>query len=205
MNSRKGTRLSSLALAVTLLVGLLGTVRVASAHPIGQASDPIATVMALMDAYNNADVAQLDALLGPSFEDVILNPPPGIPPEAMRQNREQVIKNASAGGLHATASNCKLTSATTVVCDFSSTGPGAPLPHPFTTTATITVQDGKVTRVEETLSAQTFSDLQALLAAQPGMPTTGSTNTQTLFAVLVLGLLLLAFGFMVRRATSHGR
>src|SRR5947208_1076054 len=106
MNSRMRVHLSCLALAVALLVGLLGTVRVASAHPVGQASDPIATVMALLDAYNSADVAKLDALLGPSFEDVILNPPPGIPPEAMRQNREQVIKNASAGGLHATASNC---------------------------------------------------------------------------------------------------
>ena len=205
MNRRMRRYLSCLAPAVALLVGLLGTTRMASAHPIGQASDPIATVMALLDAYNNADVAKLDALLGPSFEDVILNPPPGIPPEAMRQNREQVIKNASAGGLHATASNCKLTSATSVVCDFISTEPGSPLPHPFTTTATITVQDSKVTRIEETLSAQTFSDLQALAAAQPGMPATGSTNSQTLFAVLVLGLLLLAFGFMVRRATSHGR
>jgi hypothetical protein len=197
--------LSCLALAVALLVGLFGTARMASAHPIGQASDPIATVMALIDAYNNADVAKLDALLGPSFTDVILNPPPPLVQAETLRNREQFIKNASEGGLHATASNCKLTSATTVVCDASSTGPSLPFPHPFTTTATFTVQDGKVTQIEETLSAQTYSDLQALAASQPGMPTTGSTNSQTLFAVLVLGLLLLASGFVVRRATSHGR
>ena len=177
----------------------------ASAHPIGQASDPIATVMALIDAFNNADVAKLDALLGPSFTAVILNPPPPLVQAETLQNREQFIKNASESGLHATASNCKLTSATTVVCDASSTGPSLPFPHPFTTTATFTVQDGKVTKVEETLSAQTYSDLQALAAGQPGMPTTGSTNSPAPFAILALGLLLLASGFVVRRATSHGR
>jgi hypothetical protein len=205
MNRRMRVYLSCLALAVALLTGLLGTARIASAHPIRQASDPIATVMALIDAFNNADVAKLDALLGPSFTDVILNPPPPLVPAEMLQNREQLKNNASAGGSHATASNCKLTSATTVVCDLSSTGPSLPLPHPFTTTGTFTVQDGKVILIEETLSAQTYSDLQALAAGQPGMPTTGSSDSQAPFAVLVLGLLLLASGFVVRRATSHGR
>jgi|GEM_PF-7056840 len=204
MNSRMRVHLSCLALAVALLVGLLGTARMASAHPIRQASDPIATVMALIDAYNNADVAKLDALLGPSFTAVILNPPPPLVQAETLQNREHFKNNASVSGLHATASNCKLTSATTVVCNLSSTGPSLPFPHPFTTTATFTVQGGKVTLVEETLSAQTYSDLQALAAGQASMPTTGSTSSQTLFAVLVLGLLLLASGFVVRRATSHG-
>jgi hypothetical protein len=190
-----------LALAVALLTGLLGTARMASAHPIGQASDPIATVMALIDAFNNADIAKLDALLGPSFTDVILNPPPPLVQAEMLQNREQLKNNASESGLHATASNCKLTSATTVTCDLSSTGPSQPLPHPFTTTATFTVRDGKVTLIEETLTSQTYSDLQALAAGQPGMPTTGSTDSPALYTILALGLLLLASGIVVRRAT----
>ena len=205
MNRRMRIYLSCLASAVALLIGLPGAARIASAHPSGQASDPIATVLALIDAYNNVDVARLDALVGPSFTAVVLNPPPPLVQAETLQNREQFIKNASESGLHATASNCKLTSATTVVCDASSTGPSLPFPHPFTTTATFTVQDGKVTQIEETLSAQTYSDLQALAASQPGMPTTGSTDSQTLFAILALGLLLLASGFVVRRATSHGR
>jgi len=205
MNRRMRIYQSCLALAVALLTGLLGTARMASAHPIGQASDPIAAVMALIDAYNNADVAKLDALLGPSFTDVILNPPPPLVQAETLRNREQIKNDASESDLHTTASNCKLTSATTVVCDLSSTGPSLPFPHPFTTTATFTVQDGKVIMVEETLSAQTYSDLQALAAGQPGMPTTGSTDNPALYTILALGLLLLASGLVVRRATSPGQ
>src|SRR4029079_14067582 len=96
MNSRIRARahLSSLALAVALLAGLLGTARPAFAHPLGQASDPIATVMALADAFNKADNATMDALLDPSFEHVTVNPPAGLPPEAVRQNRAQFMMEA---------------------------------------------------------------------------------------------------------------
>jgi hypothetical protein len=205
MNRRMRVQQSCLVLAVTLLVGLLGTAHMASAHPIGQASDPIATVMALVDAYNNADVAKLDALLGPSFTAVILNPPPPLVQAETLQNREQFKNNASENALHITASNCKLSSGTTVACDLSSTGPSLPFPHPFTTAAVFTVQDSRVTLIEEILSAQTYSELQAVAAGQPGMPTTGSTDSPAVSAVLVVGLLLLASGFVVRRATSHGR
>src|SRR5436305_5271583 len=105
MNRRMRVQQSCLALAITLLVGLLGAAHMASAHPIGQASDPIATVMALVDAYNNADVAKLDALLGPSFTAVILNPPPPLVQAETLQIREQFKNNASENALHITASN----------------------------------------------------------------------------------------------------
>jgi hypothetical protein len=205
MKSHIRARLASLVLAVALLVSLLGMAHTVSAHPARQSSDPVATVLAMVDAFNRHDAGALRNLLDPSFEDVTVNAPAGLPPEYPKVDVEIFIRE-SAEGIHVDASNCQLTAPDKVVCDVTlSGGDVPPLPHPFTETATFTVANGKITRLEETFSPQTLSDIEALLAAQPGMPTTGSTDTQTPFAALAIGLFLLAFGLVVRRANSYRR
>jgi hypothetical protein len=206
MNGRLKARLGSLALVMGLLVGMLGAMRTASAHSANQQDDPIALVMEMADAFNHGDADRLMELLDPSFENVASNPPAGLPPGYTDLNRDQFIAQSQSGEISIELSNCKLTAPDTVVCDNVITGPGIPpLAHPLTETITVTVVDGKLTRLVETLSEQSLSDFEDFLAAQPGMPTTGSADMRLALWVLVLASLSLVAGVITRRTHAYHR
>jgi hypothetical protein len=202
MNGSLKARVYSVGIALGLIVGLFGAVTLASAHPARQGSDPISVVNAMSEAFNNQDVAKLKDLLDPSFLDTVENAPPGAPPDFFAPNNRDAFIAASQAGIRVTQGTCKLTAPDTVVCDTSlAGGPLPPLPHGFNEVSTATVVNGKVTRLSEKLSDQTYQELAALLAGgQPGMPTTGSADTTLPLFVLTLGLLSLAAGFLARRA-----
>jgi hypothetical protein len=205
MNTRLKARLGSLALVMGLLVGMLGVTRTVSAHPASQPADPVAVVMEMADAFNDADADRLMELLDPSFKNVGANPPAGLPPGYLDLDRDQFIAQSRDGGLHIELSNCKLTAPDTVLCDNVITGPGAPpLPHPITETITVTVVNGKITLLVETLSEQSLSEFEAFLAAsQVGMPTTGSSDMSVALWLLSLALLSLVAGVIIRRTQAY--
>ncbi|HKP52548.1 MAG TPA: hypothetical protein VJ183_07840 [Chloroflexia bacterium] len=207
MNTRLKARLRSLALVIGLLVGMLGVTRTVSAHPANQPADPVALVMEMADAFNNADVDRLMEILDPSFKDVVVNAPAALPPEFSNYDRDGFIALSRDGGFHMELSNCKLSAPDTVVCDSSVTIPdNLPLSRPVTQTLTVTVVNGKITSIVEMLSDQSLRDFEDYLAAsQAGMPTTGSSDMSVALWLLSLALLSLVAGVITRRTHGYRR
>jgi len=182
----------ALVIAVTALVlGLIGTARSASAHSNMQGNDLIATTLAFADAYNAGDGARMRELADPAFEQV------SGTGEAL--DLEGFIKTTNTG-VRVTLSNCKLTRTNVVTCDtVLSGGPIPPLPHPWTEISMLTFANGKILRLDETLSDQTAQELQAFAGAnsQAGMPSTGASDLSTPRLALFLGLLLVGVGALI--------
>jgi hypothetical protein len=213
------TPMKPLVTAVVILAGLLagpllGARTAAAQLPLtsGQ-GDLLGIIQQFVTAYNAGDTATLANLVDPSYEGVITNMPPTAPPQASAPtNRAAELQNAGQRLVHVTASNCVLESGSSVRCDIGlSGGPTANLPHPYTETAVFTFANGKITRLDETLSDTTRSDFAAIFAhlQQPGMPTTGApdgaTGTGLLFFLLVCGGLLAAVGGAVLRRRGASR
>jgi hypothetical protein len=104
-----------------------------------------------------------------------------------------------------------LTAPDTVESDYVLTGPDIPpLPNPFSAHATFTVQDGKITRMVQTLSEQTVNDLMSMpQGGEPaGMPSTGAGIAQwTPWVLVAVGAtLLVALGaLLVTRFSTDKR
>jgi hypothetical protein len=198
-----------------LLAGPVLGARTAAAQPAGRSgqSDLLSQVQQFVTAYNAGDTATLTNLFDPSYQGVITNMPPNAPPQATAPtNRAMELQNAAQRLVHVTASNCVLASADTVRCDIGlSGGPTANLPHPYTETAVFTFANGKIMRLDETLSDTTRSDFAAIFAQrqQPGMPRTGAPGGALgpglLFFLLAWGGLLLAAGGTVLRRRDASR
>jgi hypothetical protein len=213
------TPTKTLLTAAVILAGLLAgpalgarTAAAQPAAPSGQA-DLLGIVQQFVTAYNAGNTATLTNLFDPSYQGVITNMPPSAPPEATAPtSRATELQNAAQRLVHVTASNCALASTSTVRCDMGlSGGPTANLPHPYTETAVFTFANGKIVRLDETLSDTTRSDFAAIFAQlqQPGMPRTGAPDGATgpgwLFFLLAFGGLLLAVGGTVLRRRGASR
>lgn len=177
---------SVLALAL-VFSALLGSARTAAAQ--SSANDD--KVRAFEDAFNSGDLATAQTLVDPNFT-VVPDPrgvrKPGNLAEFFSPPRPQV-----------TPSNFHDVDANTVTVDITLVGGRIPpLPHPFVENDTITFSSGRIVKIAEALSPQTFQDLQAL-GPPPGMPTTGSVDQGSLLTALILGLLSLAIGVRLRR------
>lgn len=181
---RLGVRCLALWFALFSVVGV--------GHAAAQPNTPAAVARAFMDAYRNGDVARMRELVDPTF--VALPDPrdPGGHPEDF----VGFVKNHL---VHVSGSNIRETGPTTAVADVVFSGPEfRPLPHPFTEQVTFTVINGRITRIQERVSAQTFADLQAL-GPMPGMPATGAREIAGLWVLLVAGGLCFGAGLLVRR------
>ena len=177
---------SVLALALVLLA-LLGSARTAAAQ--GSANDD--KVRAFEDAFNSGDLATAQTLVDPNFT-VVPDPrgvrKPGNLAEFFSPPRPQV-----------TPSNFHDVDANTVTVDITLVGGRIPpLPHPFVENDTVTFSSGRILKIAEALSPQTFQDLQAL-GPPPGMPMTGSADQSSLLTALMLSLLSLSIGVRLRR------
>lgn len=210
---RKGLMTAAVILA-GLLAGPVLAARPAAAQPAqpgGQAA-LLSMIQQFVTAYNAGDTTTLANLFDPSYQGVITNMPPGAPPQATAPtNRATELQNAAPRLVHVTASNCALASAGTVRCDIGlSGGPTAGLPHPYTETAVFTFGNGKIMRLDETLSNTTRSDFAAIFAhlQQPGMPRTGAPGSASdsgmPFLLLALGGLLIAVCGVAVRQVSRG-
>lgn len=186
-----------IATGVLGVFGIFGSASAASAHPARQSGDLIATSLAFADAYNAGDTEKMRQLADPTFQQV------SGTGETLDLDG---FANSTSAGVRVTLSNCRLTRPDVVSCDtVLSGGPIPPLAHPWTETSVLTFANGKILRLDETLSAQTAQDLQAFAAAnpQPGMPTTGAADLSTPLLALLLALLLVVNGVLARRATSR--
>ena len=181
-----------IATGVLGIFGPFGSGGAASAHPDWQGDDLIAKSLAFADAYNAADTAKMRQLADPSFQQV------GGTGDALDLDG---FANSTSTGVRVTLSNCRLAAPNVVSCDtVLSGGPIPPLAHPWTETSVLTFANGKIIRLDETLSAQTAQDLQAL--ASPGMPTTGRLDATAPLVALLIAFLLTANGLFALRATS---
>lgn len=188
-----------IAMGVLGVSGIFGSGGAALAHPTSrQGGDLIANALAFADAYNVGDTEKMRQLADPAFQQV------GGTGEALDLDG---FANSTSTGVRVTLSNCQLTRPDVVSCDtVLSGGPIPPLAHPWTETSVLTFANGKVLRLDETLSDQTAQDLQAFIAASPppgGMPTTGVADLSIPLLALLLGLSLVMNGVLVRRTTSR--
>ena len=182
---------------LALSLGLFGVLGVAQAA--AQTTNPAAVVSAFTDAYSRGDVARMRELVDPAF---VVVPDPRDP-NGHEGNFDGFVKNHL---VHVTASNIREISSNTAVADLVLSGPEflRPLPHPFTEQVTFTVNNGRIARMEERVSEQTFKDLQAL-GPMPGMPTTGASDLTGIWALLAVGSLCLLAGLLVRRTPASNR
>ncbi|MEO6458775.1 MAG: hypothetical protein ABIO92_10980 [Chloroflexia bacterium] len=180
------------AFGVAAMLGIIRPGGIVSAAPVRQGEDLVASSMAFADAYNAGDTAKMRQLADPAFQQV------GGTGEKLDLNG---FANSTSSGVRVTLSNCKLTGPNVVSCDtVLSGGPIPPLAHPWTETSVLTFANGKITRLDETLSAQTAQDLQALAA--PGMPSTGTADPASPLVAILMALLLIACGGLTLKVIS---
>jgi len=175
-----------LALAL-VLSALLGSARTAAAQ--GSVNDD--KVRAFEDAFNSGDLATAQTLVDPNF--TVVPDPRGV------RKPGHLAEFFSPPRPRVTLSNFHDVDANTLTVDVTLVGgPIPPLPHPFVENDTFTFSNGRILKIAEALSPQTFQDLQAL-GHPPGMPTTGSADQPSLLTALMLGLLSLSVGVRLRR------
>ena len=181
---------------LALSLGLFGVLGVAQAA--AQTTNPAAVVSAFTDAYSRGDVARMRELVDPAF---VVVPDPRDP-NGHEENFDGFVKNHL---VHVTASNIREISSNKAVADLVFSGPEfRPLPHPFTEQVTFTVNNGRIARMEERVSEQTFKDLQAL-GPMPGMPATGASDGPGAWALLATAALCLLAGLLARRIPASNR
>ena len=149
---------------------------------------PEQVARAFTNAYNAGDLNAMSALVAPGTRFI---GDPGTP-AAYDLSLDEFAQLGK--GVTVSILNANQTAPDTVVLNITLQGGVIPpLPHPYASTVTITVENGRITSFVEITSAQTRADLE-VLEALPGMPTTGAGNLNGVVLLLVLGLLCLALG-----------
>lgn len=184
---------------IAAALGLLGLLAGAG-RAAAQTTAPEDVVRGFLEAISNDDTATMLALIDP---DGLYVSDPGTPDE-FQQPLGEFAEGTVGQGFKVVIHSISATGEDSVAVEFSVSGGDIPtLPHPFTFTANVTVADGKITRWEETLTAQTLADLAAL--GQPGMPTTGRSLGDWLPLTSLLGLTAIAAGAVIRRRSLARR
>lgn len=185
--------------AVALLGLLAGPGRAAA-----QTTAPEAVVRGFLESITSGDEAMMQALIDPKgvyVSDV------GTANE-FQQTLAEFAADVAVQDFTVVVNSATLSEDGTVAVSFSVSGGDIPsLPSPYTFEANVTVADGKITRWEEVVSAQTLAELAALSnpVVTPGMPTTGNSSGEWLGIISLLSLAALASGVVLRRRASAQR
>lgn len=174
------------------------------AHPAAaqtnQGNDPAAVVTAFNEAISRQDLPAALALLDDDFLYV------GGPNSAFPNDRRKGEFPGQPPFQQVVQSNINVIDAKTVEMDLTFTGgPIPPLPHPFMLHATFTVENGRITRLQDRLFEQTAQDLAALGAPPAAvLPRTGGNDSLALSALIALaGMFALAGAAAVRAAARR--
>lgn len=187
-----------IVMSVMMLVALMGRTQGVVAR--GVAADTpqsVAVVQAFYDALNARDFDKARSLVAP---DLVFDFDPGTD-NALTQTLEDQIPGITDHDAHFTILNTEEVSpgvAQVTLTISASDLDELHLAHPYTTTDTAHVQEGKIVSYLGHTSDQTFADLRAV-GALPGMPTTGAGDNDLFLTMLALGGGLLLLGLVVRR------
>ena len=188
---KRSSRIALVALAPT------------AAAQAGQASDPVAVVIAFNVAISAQDLPGALALLDPDFRYV------SGPGSALPTSRKKGEFPGQPPFQQVNQSNIHLIDATTVEMDLTFIGAPIPvLPHPFLLHATFTVINGLITRLQDRLSEQTAQDLAALApppSAPAQLPKTGASDSSSVPWLLALGIVCALAGATVCRVSLSRR
>ncbi len=199
-------RVKALICAWSVSVGLLFlgvlTARAASA----QATSPADVLRAFIAASNKGDTAAMRALADPAFALIEDKHRPNAHTESFAEFTAPPLGQSTLNSVQQTAPD-------TVLIDVTLTGPKVPpIGVPFRDTFTVTVANGLVVQMVETIPTSTLDALKALAAgpgSQPGMPKTGNGNATGLIQIIaLLGLLagaVLSAGVLVLRGRRQAR
>jgi hypothetical protein len=191
MQPNRMSRYWALALAGVLLLTVGGAA--------AQTTTPAAVVRAFVDATNRGDTARLRKLADPAFRHV--NDPHNPGPRV--ETFEEFVQPPLA---HVTINHLRQTGPTTVVLNLTLRGSNIPrLPHPFQDTATVTVRNGRVLRIEERIAPQTLQDIMNFGPGSPGpgnLPNTGAADQVGLWSLLALAGICLLGGWRLRQSRA---
>jgi hypothetical protein len=183
------------ATAALLSLALVGTGGAALAS--AQSTSPADVVQAFVDASNRGDMAAMSALADPAFGFVEDLRQPGSHTETLAELQGHLAQ--------LTVLSLKQTGVDTVLLDANLSGPSLPpISVPFHESYAVTVSNGRVVRMVETIAPETLSALGSLgsgSGTQAGMPSTGGGSDGMLLTLLALGLagiLALAGGTLAR-------
>jgi hypothetical protein len=188
--------------AVLLILGVSGffvelTADVASAQTTSSVDMVRAFLVTNSDAKSQADLDNMKSYLAPGLR---FKGNPGTP-FAYDLSFEEW---APLPQPHITINSVLQTGVNTVVADLTIVGEVMPpTRRPYHTTATFTVENGKITGFLEVVSPETYEDLVALQSASPptGMPQTGAPNVIALVAAIGLALLSILLGLIIQHVT----
>lgn len=162
-------------ITVALFLGIFMRIPV-----VAQPATPQDVVASLIDAQNRQDLASMRALVAPDAQFILDTGSIASAPAGFDQYFQVPLPTVVVTQNEAVNEN-------TVKVTAAATGGSLPaLPNPYSYTALYTVQDGKITRVELTLSDQTRADLAAQQTpdatatppeVQPTVPLTATDTT----------------------------
>jgi len=194
-------------LLITMTVLPLAVLLVSPGALYAQETDPEAVIAALIQAVNAGDIEAALALFADDASVTIVPPPPGMEtgtftgPEEIRgwleglkaMNVKIELEILQVDGGTVTARNVFWADM------MQPLGIG-----PLVAMDVYTVSDGRLTSLTSTLTDESLAEMQAAMAALP--ETGGTTPIGTLLLWLGAGgLLLLALGLGLRRASGHAR
>jgi len=180
-----------LAATAVLSLALIGTAGAAAA----QTSSPVDVVRAFIAAGNQGDRATLATLADPTF---------GLVEDAHQSGTHTESLAELEGHLaHVIVISLQQTGADTATLDADLTGRSLPpIRVPFHVSYAVTVANGRVVRMVETVAPETLAALEAL-GGSPGMPATGNGRDDG--ALAVLGLAVAAVTTLLAGTALRGR
>jgi hypothetical protein len=199
-------RVKALICAWSVSVGLLSLGLLTAQVTAAQGTSPEEVLRAFIAASNKGDTAAMRALADPAFALIEDTHRPNAHTESFAEFTAPPLGQSTLNSVQQTAPN-------TVVIDVTLTGPKVPpVRVPFRDTFTVTVANGLVVQMVETIPPSTLDALRALGAgpgSQPGMPKTGNGNATGLIqSIALLGLLagaVMSAGILVLRGRRQAR